>query len=1278
MSASNQWLSNKSHRLFTALATLCAPAFVSAAIPATAGWYEVPNTTLQAVCPPRNFGGVTYEFDYFCQNVTAAWSGGTLDTTRNRLYLWGGGHHDYYGNELYALDLTNLVMQRLTDPAVPLASDVAPPPGELSPNNGTQPNARHTYDGLEYMPNVDRMWAFSGSLAGAGYADSRTWIYDPNTNTWRRVTPAGDPPEAAYGVVSAYDPVTKKIFFHNRSGLYTYEYDANGGRYTRLNSDGYLDIHMNGVIDPVRRLFIIVGSGKQYVYDIGSGSTYTRQTLGATGALAVINPEAPGLAYDSAQDRIIAWSGGGLVYTLDVANRVWSSTEYTGGPAVVSSANGTYGRWQYVPSLGVFVVYNDYNINAFTLRITAGGGTTPAPVVTLTAARTTIAPGESASLTWSASNATSCYASGAWIGQKAVSGTETAGPLNATGTFGLSCSGAGGTGEQSVNVAVAAPDIVAPMVPGNVSATVRSTTQIDLAWTASTDAVGVAGYRVYRDGTRIASVTASTYSDTNLAPATSYGYTVTAYDAAGNESPQSAAVSAQTQTGGTLPDADADWLRRSTAPGVVRAFNFDTEAEVTTYRYPDTAGRYVYTTWDTQQKASGNGSLRFEIPSNSPADTSGSWRINFADDLQTQFGENEEFYIQWRQRFAPYFLEHKYRLTTGSGGWKQIIIGQGDGVASQPGYDQVRGWPEVNSCTETHLVMQNVGFHGYPAMYHSCWVYEMFDDYVSAVSNYTRQNQVPDCYYYNRNGQSNASCLRYVANEWMTFQIHVKLGPWSASAVDANTGNTRAGFTNSTVEFWGARDGQPSVLLHRETGLVLRRGNLAEDWRNSAHDARYGKLWLLPYITGKDSTEVTENTFTWYDEVIVSRSRIADPGVASPPPPVAPTVTLAASASSVPANGSVSLTWQSNGADSCTATGGWTGTKVLSGSESVSPAADTTYILTCRNTAGVSTARQVSVTVVPIAAPTVALSAGASSVQPAGAVDLTWSSTNADTCTASADWSGGKATSGTETVTPTRDSTYVLTCSNAGGSAVQEVRIRVIPAVAPPTVNLMSSASSVTLNDSVSLVWSSSGADSCEATGQWSGVKPTSGTETVAPTANSTYALTCINAGGSTAQQVTIAVVAGGEPNPVPGPNPPPAPTVSLAAGQSSTDPDAVTLTWSSAGADACTATGDWSGTKPLSGIETVTPTTDSIYALTCSNAGGSTAQQVKIAASDRYVTITMPAQASPVSGAFGPVGLAVLAGIAAMFRRRRPRSLRGVSPAIFDGTANRPYYSAI
>ena len=81
-------------------------------------------------------------------------------------------------------------------------------------------------------------------------------------------------------------------------------------------------------------------------------------------------------------------------------------------------------------------------------------------------------------------------------------------------------------------------DTTPPTIPGTPTATAVSSTRIDLSWAASTDAVGVSGYRIFRNGstTPLATVTATNYSDTGLAASTTYTYTVRAFDAAGNES----------------------------------------------------------------------------------------------------------------------------------------------------------------------------------------------------------------------------------------------------------------------------------------------------------------------------------------------------------------------------------------------------------------------------------------------------------------------------------------------------------------------------------------------------------------------------------------------------------------------------------------------------------------------------------------------------------------------------------------------------------------------
>jgi len=84
-------------------------------------------------------------------------------------------------------------------------------------------------------------------------------------------------------------------------------------------------------------------------------------------------------------------------------------------------------------------------------------------------------------------------------------------------------------------------DTTAPTTPTNLMAT-PGATSVALRWTASTDAVGVAGYRVYRNSQLLATAAGTTYSDTTIEPLTSYSYTVVAVDAAGNASTQSTAA----------------------------------------------------------------------------------------------------------------------------------------------------------------------------------------------------------------------------------------------------------------------------------------------------------------------------------------------------------------------------------------------------------------------------------------------------------------------------------------------------------------------------------------------------------------------------------------------------------------------------------------------------------------------------------------------------------------------------------------------------------------
>jgi chitodextrinase len=66
--------------------------------------------------------------------------------------------------------------------------------------------------------------------------------------------------------------------------------------------------------------------------------------------------------------------------------------------------------------------------------------------------------------------------------------------------------------------------------------TTRTATSIGLRWNPASDNVGVTGYRIYRNGRRVATVTATSYTVTGLRCGTTHTIGLTAVDAAGNES----------------------------------------------------------------------------------------------------------------------------------------------------------------------------------------------------------------------------------------------------------------------------------------------------------------------------------------------------------------------------------------------------------------------------------------------------------------------------------------------------------------------------------------------------------------------------------------------------------------------------------------------------------------------------------------------------------------------------------------------------------------------
>ncbi|NND65746.1 MAG: hypothetical protein HKM24_07260 [Gammaproteobacteria bacterium] len=591
-----------------------------------------------------------------------------------------------------------------------------------------------------------------------------------------------------------------------------------------------------------------------------------------------------------------------------------------------------------------------------------------------------------------------------------------------------------------------------------------------------------------------------------------------------------------------LADANDDWLARSTAPAVTMSTRFDVETDVTEHLAGNTQDRV---SWTTDLKITGNGALRFDLLS---TDTTGhgDWRRFFYEgDTVGDFHElqpGDEIYLQFRQYTPEYLATHDWRQVSGGAtGFKQSIMSS-----------------YHNSNTAFEVVLTSTS-RGYPSAYHQdgngypglgiAW------NTACNNNDVRHQNAIdwgpnpltglsPDndawtaceqdraryggLYSYSANlgfprGEPDplTGAVIYPHDGWITYLQRVKLN----SGYDA--------LADNEVQIWAARDGEDYIK-------IVERFNVKFGGKNTSSTnvvEGFTSFWLLPYTSGGAASGAgpagytRENTFTVYDEVIVSTESIPAPSFAVGDGNPAPTVSLTASPTTITEGASSTLTWTVTNATSCSASDAWSGAKLATGSsEMVMPLVTSTYTLSCTGIGG-TRSDSVTVTVNPLVTdpPTVSLTATPNPIDQGNASVISWVTTNATSCSASGAWSGGKdSKGGSESVSPSATSTYTLTCMGDGGSDDDSVTVTVNGAgPMAPTVSL--TASRLTIDEGMTslLTWVVTNADSCTAfgAGAWSGSKtPTGGNEVVLPTVTSTYVLTCTGVGGSTSDTATIVV----------------------------------------------------------------------------------------------------------------------------------------------------------
>ncbi|WP_406332897.1 glycosyl hydrolase family 18 protein [Streptomyces sp. NBC_00203] len=140
---------------------------------------------------------------------------------------------------------------------------------------------------------------------------------------------------------------------------------------------------------------------------------------------------------------------------------------------------------------------------------------------------------------------------------KSYNGTLAAG---ASVSFGFNGAGSGSPSNCLLNGGscdggTTVPGDSAPSAPGTPTASSITDTSVKLDWSAATDDNGIKNYDVLRGGTKVATVTTTSYTDTGLTAGTDYSYTVQARDTADQTGPVSGAVAVHTTGGTTTPPA---------------------------------------------------------------------------------------------------------------------------------------------------------------------------------------------------------------------------------------------------------------------------------------------------------------------------------------------------------------------------------------------------------------------------------------------------------------------------------------------------------------------------------------------------------------------------------------------------------------------------------------------------------------------------------------------------------------------------------------------------
>ena len=344
-----------------------------------------------------------------------AWSSFAWDSNRGDLIIFGGGHANYTGNEIYRWHGTSQLWERASLPSeivlLNIANDSTAIDGAMN-----APVSAHTYDNQEFLPNMDRFITFGGAaynggnfkikLSDGSINNTGPYFWDPSRGdpnkvggtTGSHVQTVAPHPEVLGGnmwqnrdIFSGRLPDAYIPDFVNTQGDYTSDkgidtvYQTSHGslfkyQVTNLNDSttdtwepvgaaitGIYSFQGAGAYDPSRKLFLRTGTAvTPLVYwDLrtpgpGNPDTVVTSITDLSGTFAMnVNC---GLDFEPVRNVFLVWGGGGKVWKIvppaTPATTGWTVTEDSSPVGVVPDVDvgtGVLGKFKYISNLHAFM-----------------------------------------------------------------------------------------------------------------------------------------------------------------------------------------------------------------------------------------------------------------------------------------------------------------------------------------------------------------------------------------------------------------------------------------------------------------------------------------------------------------------------------------------------------------------------------------------------------------------------------------------------------------------------------------------------------------------------------------------------------------------------------------------------------------------------------------------------------------------------------------------------------------------------------------------------------